>query len=116
MPQAPKTSWSLSGEYSDDLAGGYEWYGRVDYTHRGEFFVEYANAASIGAKTNVNLRVGVRREKFGVEAFVKNLTDDMTPVDGTLGPEALFTVATGQEIRYGLPEKRTYGLRANYTF
>ena len=116
LPQAPKTSWSLSGEYDHPFAGDYEWYGRVDYTHRGSFFIEYANAASVGAKTNVNLRAGIRRDHFGVEAFVKNLTGDLTSVDATLGPEALFTVATGQEIRYGLPEKRTYGLRANYTF
>jgi len=116
LPQAPKVSWSLSSEYSDELTSNFDWYGRIDYTHRGKFFVEFANAASVGSKTNVNVRLGIRNDNMGLEAFVKNFTKDTTAVDATLGPEALFTFATGQEIRYGLPDKRMFGIRANYNF
>jgi iron complex outermembrane receptor protein len=116
LPQAPKNSWSLSGQYTDRLFGGYDWYGRVDYTERGEFFVSFANAALVGAKTNVNLRLGIQRDDLSVEAFVTNLTEDTTPIGATLGPEALFTIATDTEIRYALPDKRMFGVRASFSF
>ena len=116
LPQAPKVSWSVSGQYTDRLFGDYDWYGRVDYTRRGSFFVSFANRASVGAKTNVNLRLGIQKDDFGLEAFVTNLTKDKTAIDATLGPEALFTIATDTEIRYGLPDKRMLGIRANYNF
>jgi iron complex outermembrane receptor protein len=116
LPQAPKYQWSLSAEYTDHLAGAYDWYARVDYSHRGSLFIEYANVAKIGAKENVNLRIGVRRDNLQIEGFVKNLTQDTTAIAATLGPEALFTFASGQEIRTGLPDKRTFGIRANYSF
>jgi iron complex outermembrane receptor protein len=116
LPQAPKVSWSLSGQYTDRLIGDYDWYGRVDYTRRGSFWVSYANRASVGDKTNVNLRLGIRKDDLSLEAFVKNLTNDKTAVTGTLGPEALFTIASDTEIRYGLPDKRMFGIRANYNF
>ncbi len=116
LPQAPKYQWSLSGQYDDHLAGEWDWFARVDYTHRGSMFIEYANVAVLGSKDNVNVHLGIKRENLTIQVFGKNLTRDKAAVAATLGPEALFTPATGQEIRYGLPEKRVFGAKASYTF
>jgi outer membrane receptor protein involved in Fe transport len=116
LNNAPKYQWSASAEYTDHLMGDFDYFARVDYSHRGAYFIDYANVAKVGHKENVNLRVGMRSDKFTFEAYVKNLTNDKTALGATKGPEALYTPATGQEIRVALPDKRWMGVRASYNF
>ncbi len=114
---APRQTWSLSAEYTDHLAGAYDWFTRVDYTHRGSFFGDEGNVSVIGAADLVNLRVGVRKEDgLSIEGYVKNLTKDATLLQGTRGQDTVFSFAAFNEIRVGLPDKREFGVKATYKF
>jgi len=113
---SPRQNWSLSTEYHDHLAGDYDWFARMDYTHRGSYFADQANVAVVSASDQVNLHIGTRTDKLEIEAFVKNLTKDASPEGASVGPDTLFSYAALNEVRYGLPDKRTFGLRAHYLF
>jgi hypothetical protein len=80
--------------------------------------VTATNSAVIQASNRVNLRGGIRKDNFSIEAYVRNLTQDKAPLNGSLGADALFTPLNiaGREIRYALPDKRMFGLRATYDF
>ena len=111
---SPKYNWSAAAEYSDYLAGNFDWFSRVDYTHRGSYFGEYANISKNSPADIVNLRIGMRNEAFSLEAYATNLLQDTSP-QIALGTD-LFTVASTAEVRYGLATKRKLGLRATYNF
>ncbi len=116
LPQSAKVSGTLSAEYSDLAFGDYDWYGRVDWTYRGDMFVTAANYAIIPERHLTNLRFGLRGGGMGLEAYVANLFDDRTLSNASLGSEALFTFGTGQEVRLAPAEKRRFGIKATYSF
>ncbi|MCB2106961.1 MAG: TonB-dependent receptor [Rhodobacteraceae bacterium] len=115
LPKASKWTWSLSAEYTSNLTDKYDWFGRVDYAHQGKSFVDYSNVAWRGPQEIVNARLGIRSEELTLEGFVTNLLNDDTPPSAEIGND-LFTFAATNEIRYALPKKRTFGVRAVYNF
>ncbi len=116
LPQSAKVSGTLSAEYSDLAFGDYDWFGRLDWTYRGDMYVTAANYAIIPERQLTNLRFGLRGNGMGLEAYVANLFDDRTVGNASLGSEALYTFGTGQEVRYSPAEKRRFGIRATYSF
>lgn len=129
LPTVPKYTWTMSGEYTDDLTSTFDWYGRVDYTHVGKKQTDFSNVAQVAAADNVNLRLGIRNETMSLEAFVTNALNNDELSHGLLGVD-LFTflfppVPPGSppgstlnrnEIRVSLPRPRSYGIRASYNF
>jgi hypothetical protein len=83
----PKITWSTSADYSRKLTESFDWYGRADYTFQGAKYTDLANYTKVGDNQNLNLRLGVRSEKFTVEAFVNNATDEDTMVSALLGTD-----------------------------
>jgi iron complex outermembrane receptor protein len=118
LPNAPRTEWSASGTYTAQLVRDWESFFRLDYTHRGESYVTASNSAIIGSSDQVNLRVGLRRDNFTLQAYARNLLYDKAPLSGSLGADALFTPTTiaGREVRYSLPDKRMFGISAAFEF
>ena len=121
VPSAPKWTWALSSEYTDHLTGSYDWFARIDYSHQGKQFVDYTNLAWVRSQDIVSIRLGVRSEVVSVEGFVRNLTNDSTPNSTTaqVDPLKYFKFPPGpysNEIRYALPDKRMFGIRAKYNF
>ena len=110
----PKYTASASAEYTAHLTGDYDWFGRIDDIYRGTQYAEEANIAQTGNANYVNLRAGVRNERIQIEAFVNNLTSNKT----YLGVQAGTDVVTfsNQQMRLGLPEKMTMGIKASYQF
>ena len=118
MPQTPMWTWNINAEYSAPLAGAYNWYARVDYSHRGRVFTDYSAAAWIGGTDKLNLKLGARSDVLTIEAFVNNLTNDKHLLQGSTGVD-VFTFAVPpfkNEIRYSLPLPRSFGIRASYNF
>ena len=113
---APRKTWSFSGEYSDRAFADYEWFARMDYSYRGPFFGDFANVAIVPGSNNVNAKIGLRNETYQLEVFVKNLTDDATLLQGTRGPDTVFSFAAFNEVRVGLPDKRTFGIKGTARF
>jgi len=118
LPTTPKITYSLSAEFGDRLTESLEWFSRVDLMHQGKKFTDFSNVAWVGAKDNVNARIGLRSDKFTVEAFGANLTDDKTVNAALLGIDAFtFLVPPNKnEIRFSPPMPRSWGVRATYKF
>jgi iron complex outermembrane recepter protein len=118
LPVAPKYSGTFGAEYEQPLAGAYDWFTRLDYIYRGKRFIDQANVAAIGAKSTLNLRIGVRSERLSAELYCSNCTNDLTMASATYGSDAftLTSPPTRQEIRLGLPQRRVFGVRASYNF
>ena len=118
MPQTPMWTWNINAEYSAPLAGAYNWYARIDYSHRGRVFTDYSAAAWIGGTDKLNLKLGARSDVLTIEGFVNNLTNDKHLLQGSTGVD-VFTFAVPpfkNEIRYSLPLPRSFGIRASYNF
>ncbi len=117
LPTVPKITWSASADYSRPLNGRYNWFGRADLMHQGKKYTDLANATWVGASENLNLRLGVRDEKFSIEAFVTNATDDDTLVSALLGIDVFsFLAVNRNEIRFSPPIPRAFGIRMTYEF
>jgi iron complex outermembrane receptor protein len=129
LPTVPKYTWTLSGEYTDELTSDFDWYGRADYQHTGKKFTDFTNIANTSAIDNLNLRFGIRNDSFTLETFVTNVFDNDQLSHGLLGID-VFTflfppVPAGSppgsslnknEIRVSLPRPRVFGVRASYDF
>ena len=85
---------------------------RADMDYRSTVYFEPTNSDSFksGPRTLANLRLGLRRDKWEVAAWVKNLTDKIykTYADDRSGLGVFRTAA------YGAP--RTYGISLSSTF
>ena len=119
LGQAEKWKGSVSADYRDHLAGDYEWFAGADFSYRGKYFLDVSNLAWTKPRKIVNARVGVSTDKLQITAFVKNLFQD-DALTGYLGLDILTQTPTNtnlqNEIRTALPDKRTFGIRANYNF
>ncbi len=126
LPSAPSLTWTLSGQYTDQLnlkafeGGNWEWFGRFDLAHQGERHVSYANVAQTAAYENLNLRAGVRNENLTIEAFVLNATQHNEFIAGFRGINLFtFTGLGGPDqnmLRVAAPIPRSWGIRATYQF
>ena len=80
-----KHQFNMTAEYVDSLETwvGWEWFARADYAWWSSQFTQPANLAETGDITNLNARIGVRNDRYGISAWAKNLTDDDTPYVAT---------------------------------
>ena len=118
LPVVPKTSWTLNGEFDHQLNDNLAWYARADYMFQGSKYTDFAEVAQVGSRINVNARVGLRADKWTLEVFGTNLTDDKTMLSA-LGGIDVFTFLvppTKNAIRFSPPIPRSFGLRATYEF
>lgn len=118
LPTVPKWTWSFSAQYTAPLTADYEWFGRVDYSHRGMSFTDYSAVAWLGASDNVNMRLGVRNERLSIEGFVSNLTQNKVLAAALQGLD-VYTNAfppVKNAVRFSLPMPRMFGARATYNF
>lgn len=118
LPAAPRISWTVSGQYEDNLTGDWNWYGRVDWAHQGSRYTDFSNVTRTAPYDQVNVRFGVRTEAITVEAFVQNALDHDEFLAGVVGID-LFTFIPGpikNELRVSAPIPRNYGIRATYNF
>jgi iron complex outermembrane recepter protein len=123
LPTAPKVSWSLSADYEARLNDNLDWFSRLDWTHTGRKYTDLSNVAWVGEIENVNLRVGIRNEKYSFEIFGTNLTDDDTMLQSIPGVDVLTFSRIGlpgvffqNEFRFSAPIPRSYGARFTYSF
>jgi len=83
-----------------------EIFARADLDYRSSVFFEPTNSAAFkgGSRALTNVRVGLKREKWQVIAWVENLTDEtyQTYADDRSSLGVLRTAAYGQPRTYGL--------------
>ncbi len=126
-PKFPSLTASMNATYEKDVKtlGFDQFFFRGDFFYTGEYYTSNANLTEVDSAFDVNLRTGLRNERFDIELFVTNLFDENTPAsaqtfadtsfDVRLAPGGFFNF-NGIGNRLGLRDKRQVGVRAKYNF
>ncbi|MGN6789131.1 MAG: TonB-dependent receptor [Rhodanobacteraceae bacterium] len=88
LPYAPQFTLGLSGDYDFALGGGWHGYVGASYRYVGERSTDFAfsypvagmlpplpSSPTIPGYNTINLRAGVNRGQWNIDAYVKNLTN-----------------------------------------
>jgi iron complex outermembrane receptor protein len=81
VPFTSKYTLSATAEYDYLLLNQYPAYVRMDYAFRSPEFTDPAEFTSIGPASDLDFFTGVSKGRYTVSAYVKNITNDTTPVD-----------------------------------
>ena len=124
----PRTSGTLSGTLSGEMAGGNGWFLRMDYIFKDGKWASDANLTKTPDEQKINLRAGLLiGDSARIEAYVTNLGNDDTftgfqtfgdnliPGDACT-PNGYEACGRRRMLTWGLPPKRTFGVRATYQF
>jgi iron complex outermembrane receptor protein len=112
-------TFTITPQYTDHLAGDWDWFARVDWRHRGRFYPDATNVDWIPATNKIDLHLGVQDKNIKLEAFALNLNKNYNFEYGEVGTDpscCSVGAATINAIRMQLPLKRQFGLRATYDF
>ncbi|WP_321327180.1 TonB-dependent receptor domain-containing protein [uncultured Parasphingorhabdus sp.] len=128
-PRFPPITISLGTTYEDNIDAFGDmfdrWFFRTDLFFTGEYYVSNANVARVQPATDVNLRLGLRGESYGLELFATNLFNETAPTtaqnfaDTSFGTRTLpggFFDFSREGSRVGLRDKRQFGIRLSATF
>jgi len=119
IPRTPKYSGSFSADYTTPAFEDYDMFLHGDFTYQGKKYESELNLAYTGVVTKVNLRAGIQNKKIRIEAYVKNLLNNEAIENINRYAADLLDLSNNfghSTIAVALPEKRTIGLRAGYTF
>lgn len=117
LSRTPRTQGTLSGTYQGQINADYGWFGRLDYIFTGSRWASEANLTETGNSSRVNLRAGIDAGNLRLELYGENLFEDETFTNyQVLLDFAYFSPGANRVLTAGLPDKRTWGLRASYTF
>jgi len=97
----------------------------MDAIYTGKMYASNAMVAHTGSGTKLNLRAGVETDKYRIEAFCTNCSNDDQPkglqamwdlsgITGEMGGGA--TAAGPRVLTIALADKRVIGIRAAYKF
>jgi iron complex outermembrane recepter protein len=112
-------TFTVTPQYTDHLAGDWDWYARLDWKHRGRYFPNATNIDWIGARNIIDVHLGVKNQNLNLEVFALNLNKDYTFQSGEYGADSTCCALTApniNEVRLLLPAKRQFGIRGSYTF
>jgi iron complex outermembrane receptor protein len=118
----PRWQGDLSLSYSWSVRSGWDLYARIDSSYTGRYFRTYSPGVNgyIAAIrdgesiTDVSLRGGLKFNSWDISAFVKNLTDNSTPLFQDVGTRAGTYGAIA--IRNISMRPRTVGVTATYRY
>ncbi len=122
----PKNSGSFSVNYNQSLNSGHGLFARADLIYTGKMYASQANLAHTGDGTKLNLGIGVNSDRYTVELYCRNCTDDDQPkglqalfdfsgISGAFGDRAAG-IGGARGLSVALADKREIGLRASYNF
>ena len=111
LPNTPRYTADLGGQYSVPLSAERAVYGRADVVFRGQYEYDDANTAGQDAYSLTNFRAGWRQRQFYIEAWVRNaFATEYIPV-ALAYPGLAPSGFLGES---GAP--RTFGLRTGVSF
>jgi iron complex outermembrane receptor protein len=120
-PGTPRFSATASLQYVQPIPGHEQLKGfvRTDYSFKSGVYSDAANIVRTPAQNLVNLRIGLKDENASIEAFVTNVFNNKayTSVSDNYIYNAAFAYTRyNSALVVGLPELRTFGVRASYSF
>jgi len=78
MPRSPKNSGTLGLGFVIPAFGDWEFNARADYLYRGSSYTWAVNLAETGTTNRINLRTGLRNDRWDFSIWMNNVTDDDT--------------------------------------
>lgn len=119
-PRQPEWSGNITVRQDFEVRG-LPAYVRGDVRYQGETFVDESNLAFIDSYSIVNLRAGLDTERYLVELYVTNLTDEDAWATGSRwtdfsSPTQFGFLTAKQGIALSPLDKREVGLRAIFRF
>lgn len=119
LERAPEHALAITGSYTAPLVGNLEWFLEGDAQYQSERYMDPESTSIFEEYWKANFRVGIESDNWEVILFVDNAFDDDTILSGSEIPdfsEPLTFPAPAFATLGILPDKRQYGIRANYTF
>lgn len=80
MGRAPEWQLNASLDFEDELVGPWRWFWRADASYQSEQFTNPTAVTIVPERTLVNLRGGLARNGWRIEAYVENALDEDAPV------------------------------------
>lgn len=127
LNRTPSVQANLSVQYERQLSGPWSWYARGDVSYQNRQYVEQDNLGKLPSRTLGNLRFGVESERYDLQLWVENVTDEDAPasafrdvffsntVDGVTSPPNFATFFPFR-LTVSHPRRRTFGLTATARF
>jgi iron complex outermembrane receptor protein len=117
MERYPEFAGALGAMYEWPMAGDRTGFLRGDYTYTGRQYATAANEAWTAASNRINLRAGIRTERYTFEVFGRNVTDDDVPSNilRNANPNGAVTQGTNLVI-LAAPDPATWGARFELRF
>jgi iron complex outermembrane recepter protein len=129
----PEWTGSASIGYSRPFgAADWSWFARADYFYQGKKYESEMNLAFVKANSTINLRGGIQSDRYSIELYGTNLSDNDVPtranrlVDGTIPlasvgstvttPPARAGVSNQNNIAYVPRKERQFGVRMGVKF
>ena len=117
-PYESNVTFNAAVDLNYHLFGDWSWFGRLDYRYESKQYYQYPiDTGYFGPKDIVNLRGGVEEGPLKVTLWVRNLTNDKTPLTVQ---DAAVTGATNFQAGYFpvavIPDGTTFGLTVHYKF
>jgi iron complex outermembrane receptor protein len=113
LPRTSKLTANGSVDFNGDLTDTLSWFGRVDARFETKQYAQQDNLAWYGERVNLNLRAGLKTEKWTLAAFVNNVTNNQTP-------EQVLKLTRLNDFNGNLsgylPLPRTYGVTGTINF
>lgn len=122
LPLAPIVTGSAVLSYEEARSDDWSPFGNASLVYRGKQYADIGNLAYIPGRAVVDLRLGLKKDDFRLEAFVTNLFNNKTPPAGNVAPEfGINQTAAGQRATYSgffgaYAEPSTVGLRFSAGF
>ena len=123
VPDTPKVTGSMSLDYTQDLNNGMSFFGNVNYSYVGSrydlpygvtVYLNNIDQTKINLQSYgiVNLRAGLRSDRWTVALFVNNAANKQVLLD----PLPQINLAIPQFTRYIVNQPITYGMDVTYNF
>ena len=114
MRRTSRHTFNAGLQYVGNLNADWDWYTRWDYRYQSKQYQEMHNGLWVPALNLVDGRIGGRNERWDISVWVRNLTDDNTPLSAyafqsDLNNSDYATTVVNRE-------RRRYGLTANFRY
>lgn len=76
LPYVPKNAFTLTPRITFPVTGDYVFNGRIDFYWQSKTWLRAENFAYFGDKTNIDLRLGINNDRYGIQFFINNLTNN----------------------------------------
>jgi iron complex outermembrane receptor protein len=124
LPLIPADTASLAATLNSGSIGGWEWTNRPEAIYQGKQYIDDSNISWLGARTVVNFRSSIQKDRTTWTAYVTNLTDNQDPSTMTqflnnpyYAQQNLSLGGDGFTLPGSIPvNPRRYGLTVNYNF